>query len=61
MTDWRSIPVSTYEVRLSEKGRLYWLERQGERQIRHDKEPHTSFWKRSVIFLLSKLPIEWLL
>jgi len=55
------IPANTYEVRLSEEGRLYWLEQQGERQIRHDSEPRAGFWKRSVVFLLSMLPIEWLL
>jgi len=51
----------SHEVRLSEEGRFYLLEQQDERQIRHDSKPHTSFGKRSVVFLLSMLPIKWLL
>lgn len=55
------IPAYAYEVRLSEKGQLYWLEQQGTRHVRHDSEPNTGFWKNSGVFLLSLLPIEWLL
>ena len=51
----------SYEVRLGERGRLYWLEGQGDGEVRHDTEPHTGIWKRGGIFLLSLLPIEWLL
>jgi cardiolipin synthase C len=54
-------PARAYEVRISEEGQLYWLEQQGEKQIRHDSEPNTSFWKRGIVFVLSMLPIEWLL
>lgn len=56
-----AIPANAYEVRLGKDGRLYWLERQGSIQIRHDTEPGTDFLKRSGVFLLSLLPIEWLL
>jgi len=56
-----AIPAAAYEVRLSREGRLYWLDRQGETPIRYDREPYTGFWKRVVVFLLSRLPIEWLL
>lgn len=55
------IPANAYEVRLGEGGRLYWLEQQGVAQIRHDIEPNTGFLQRSSVFLLSLLPIEWLL
>lgn len=55
------IPANAYEVRLSEDGRLYWLEQQGAAQVRHDSEPNTGFLKRNGVFLLSLLPIEWLL
>jgi putative cardiolipin synthase len=55
------IPANAYEVRLSEDGRLYWLEQQGAVQVRHDSEPNTGFLKRNGVFLLSLLPIEWLL
>ncbi|MFA5496052.1 MAG: phospholipase D family protein [Porticoccaceae bacterium] len=50
-----------YEVRLDEKGKLYWLERHGDRQQRHDSEPGVGFWKRVGVSFLSILPIEWML
>lgn len=56
-----TIPENAYEVRLDDKGELYWIERLGGRQIRHEQEPNTRFLKRSGVFLLSILPIEWLL
>ena len=56
-----AIPAYAYEVRLDKDGQLYWLERRGSIQIRHDTEPGTGFLKRSGVFLLSLLPIEWLL
>lgn len=55
------IPARSYEVRLSESGDLYWIERRGDQTIRHDTEPETGFWKRTAVHLLSLLPIEWLL
>ncbi|WP_367401646.1 phospholipase D family protein [Geoalkalibacter halelectricus] len=57
----QKIQSHSYEVRLSEKGRLYWLEQQGDTQVRHDSEPRAGLWRRSGVFLLSLLPIEWLL
>ena len=56
-----SIPANSYEVRLSEAGRLYWIERRGTEQIRYDKSPNTSIWQRAAVWFLSLLPIEWLL
>lgn len=56
-----AIPERAYEVQLNDDGHMYWLERRGERRVRHDSEPNTSFWKRSVVYFLSLLPIEWLL
>jgi cardiolipin synthase C len=56
-----TIPANAYEVRLSETGELYWIERRGEQLVRHDTEPGTSFWQRAGIWFLSLLPIEWLL
>jgi cardiolipin synthase C len=55
------IPVRSYEVRLSNNGELYWIERQEGNEIRHDTEPGTSTWQRTGVWLLSLLPIEWLL
>lgn len=56
-----NIPQSAYEVRFDDRGRIQWLERRGDEVIIHRREPNTSLLKRAGIFLLSILPIEWLL
>jgi putative cardiolipin synthase len=56
-----TIPANAYEVRLSETGELFWLERQDGTSVRHDTEPGTSFWQRAGVWFLSLLPIDWLL
>lgn len=56
------IPERAYQVHLSKNGRTYWTERSASGEIiRYDREPNTSFWLRASVWLLSKLPIEWLL
>jgi putative cardiolipin synthase len=56
-----SIPANSYEVRLSDSGELYWIERRGDELVRHAREPGTSWWLRAAVWFLSLLPIEWLL
>lgn len=56
-----SIPFNSYEVRLSDTGTLYWLERHDGKLLRHDTEPGTTFLKRAGVWFLCLLPIEWLL
>lgn len=56
-----SIPANAYEVRMTEDGELYWLERAAGRTVRHDVEPGTTFWQRTAVAVMSRLPIEWLL
>jgi cardiolipin synthase C len=56
-----SIPANSYEVRLSNTGKLYWIERRGDELVRHEKEPGTSWRLRAAVWFLSRLPIEWLL
>jgi cardiolipin synthase C len=56
-----TIPANAYEVRLSESGRVYWLERRDGEVHRHHFEPGTDPLKRFGVRLLSILPIEWLL
>lgn len=56
-----SIPANSYEVLLTESGKLQWLEQRNGQQVRHDTEPHTSFWKRTSVSFMSILPIEWML
>lgn len=55
------IPPNTYGVFLNERERLYWVEETDGELIHYDHEPHVGWWRRSFIFLLSTLPIEWLL
>jgi putative cardiolipin synthase len=55
------IPERSYEVRLSDEGELYWIERHGQERVRHDTEPGTSFWQRAGVRFMSLLPIDWLL
>ena len=56
-----AVPENAYEVRLSDKGKLYWIERREGRTIRYDTEPGTSIWRRAAVRIASWLPIEWLL
>ncbi|MDQ1811741.1 phospholipase D family protein [Massilia sp. CCM 9210] len=55
------VPARAYRVRLAPDGALYWTERVGDTEIRHDTEPGTGFWKRAAVSVLSLLPIDWLL
>lgn len=57
----KNMPGRAYEVRLDEKGKLYWVERAQGKIIRHDTEPGTTWWKRAAVKGLSWLPIDWLL
>jgi cardiolipin synthase C len=52
------IPFAAYEVRLSESGKLIWIERSGGLEVVHDSEPGTGFWRRAWVGFLSILPIE---
>jgi putative cardiolipin synthase len=58
----QAVPPAAYEVRLSEEGRLLWIEHRldGE-EVQHDSEPGTTFLQRAAVSFLSALPIEWLL
>ena len=56
-----NIPANSYEMRLSNTGKLYWIERRGDELVRHEKEPGTSWWLRAAVWFLSRSPIESLL
>ena len=59
----KQIPYESYQVVLSEKGKIHWLEQEDKnsRPQIHTIEPGTSFFNRWWLQFLSKLPIEWLL
>ena len=55
------IKNTTYQVRLTEQGQLYWLDNRSGQPLRLDTEPGTTMLQRSLIRVLGWLPIEWLL
>ncbi|MGO3125923.1 MAG: phospholipase D family protein [Advenella sp.] len=57
----KEIAKTSYEVRLSEAGDVYWIEHRDGKLIRYNSEPETSLLKRGIVWFLSILPIEWLL
>ena len=52
---------NAYRVRLGDRGQLQWVETVDGREVVHEQEPGTSFWRRLGVSILSLLPIEWLL
>jgi len=56
-----SIRANAFSVQLNETGTLRWVERREQKDIVYDKEPGTSAWRRFLVRIMSKLPIEWLL
>lgn len=55
------VPERAYEVRIDERGKLYWLEWNGKEIVRLDSEPNSGWFKRAALSVLGILPIEWLL
>ncbi len=48
----------TYKVVLNEKGKIRWLDRAGDEEIKLDKEPQTSWWRRFTVGFYRMLPIK---
>lgn len=42
-------------------GSLQWVEQIDGKEIIYDQEPHTRWWRRAAVAVLSWLPIDWLL
>ncbi len=55
------IPQRSYKVELSENGRLRWIEQRNGQTIVHKREPGARTLHLLGLYVLSKLPIEWLL
>ena len=51
------IGASAFQLKLVD-GDIQWIEKRGEKEIIHTTEPHTSFWDRASVWLLSLLPVE---
>lgn len=54
-------PLRAYQVILTPAGTLQWLEHRNTEIVRHTVEPGTTWYSRVTTWLLSHLPIEWLL
>ena len=57
------LPKLSYVLRLNEEGRVEWQDTaspDGTRSVL-DHDPQSGLWKRSLVKMLSWLPIEWLL
>jgi putative cardiolipin synthase len=55
------IPSEAYEVQLTPKGELQWIERRPQGNVVYHTEPGTSAWRRFCVDVISWLPIDWLL
>ena len=55
------LPERAYEVLLAPDGTLRWVEHAGGAELVHDREPGVGFWRGLATYLISLLPIEWLL
>ena len=59
----KNLATQSYALRLDDDGRIEWQERatpDGPARV-HRQEPQTPAWKRAFVWLVSWLPIEWLL
>ncbi len=59
----KELATQSYTLRLDSDGRIEWQDRatpDGAARIYH-REPQTPAWKRAMVWVLSWLPIEWLL
>ncbi len=55
------IPERGYRVGLGASGALEWSERKAGKEVVYHREPGAGFWLRVVVWVLGKLPLEWLL
>lgn len=56
------IPDSSYEIKLNKQNKIIWEElTENGATIIHTTEPGTSFFSRTWVQFMSKLPIEWML
>lgn len=52
------LPDMAWQIKLSPQGALEWWDHEDERQQRYIQEPQASFWRRSKVWWIMKLPIE---
>ena len=57
----RNVAERAWRMRLGDGGALQWVETQAGREVVHDEEPGSGFWRRLGVRLMSLLPLDWLL
>jgi putative cardiolipin synthase len=57
----RHVPLTAWQVTLTEAGDLQWTEEVDGKRVRHDEEPEAGFWRRAGAGLIGLLPIDWML
>ncbi len=55
------IPNASYKVEVTTSGQLTWIEHGDAGEVVHTREPGASAMRVLMMYVLSKLPIEWLL
>lgn len=56
------LPQVAYELKLNEKGKLIWLEKQSNGTVKqYDKDPNTTKFQRFMFKTIAYLPIEWMM
>ena len=56
-----SVAAGAYQVRLDDSGELQWIEQRDGAEVLHKDEPGAGLQLRLNVFVMSLLPIEWLL
>ena len=57
----RNVPLTAWEVTLTEDGELQWNGQVDGEIVRHDEEPGAGFWRRTGAAFIGLLPIDWML
>jgi cardiolipin synthase C len=55
------VPRQSYEVRLSDRHALRWIERREGEELVHDAEPGVTRFRAFLVSVFSVLPVDWLL
>jgi putative cardiolipin synthase len=56
-----TITKDAYELRLTPAGDIEWIEHDPAGDKHYDTEPQTTAFKRTMVWFMSLLPIDWLL
>jgi putative cardiolipin synthase len=57
----RNVPLTAWQVTLTEAGELQWTGQVDGEPVRHDEEPGAGFWRRAGAAMIRLLPVDWML